>query len=176
MFFRHVFCGDYIFSGHTMTLVRFNFFMSDRYSPAIMTILAHLETIQCIAMMMVLMTMTIPMKTSQVLAHLVTWDHNLHHVSHQNLQGSGPPGDNPLLSPLLAPPPLALTGSCSVRGRPALAVQRALLYWSVFLQIFFFFGIILSVSIPAQAHLCHHLDHHLGLYSIILKRSAGILL
>ena len=22
MFFRHVFCGDYIFSGHTMTLVK----------------------------------------------------------------------------------------------------------------------------------------------------------
>ena len=129
--------------------------------------------------MTILVTMTIPMKTSQVLAHLVTWDHNLHHVSHQNLpQGSGPPGDNPLLSPLLAPPPLALTGSCSVRGRPALAVQRALLYWSVFLQIFLaiIFGITLSVSIPAQAHLGHHLDHHLGLYSIILKRSAGILL
>ena len=54
----------------------------------------------------------------------------------------------------------------------------ALLYWLVFLQIILaiIFGIILLVSIPAQAHLGHHLDHHLGLYSIILKRSAGILL
>ena len=187
-----------------------------------MTILAHLETIQW---WWYWWRWPFPWKPPRF------WPtHNLHHVSHQNLpQGSGPPGDNPLLSPLLAPPPLALTSGCSVRGRPALAVKRALLYWSVFLQIFlaiifsitllvsipanilghhlwhhsigrysctstscpsslaflywsvflqifFFFGIILSVSIPAQAHLCHHLDHHLGLYSIILKRSAGILL
>ena len=124
-----------------------------------MTILAHLETIQWWWYWW-----PFPWKPPRF------WStHNLHHVSHQNLpQGSGPPGDNPLLSPLLAPPPLALTGSCSVRGRPALAVQRALLYWSVFLQIFLaiIFGIILSVGIPAQAHLAHHLWHFsIGQYS-----------
>ena len=111
---------------------------SDRYSPDIMTILAHLETIQW---RWYWWRWPFPWKPPRF------WStHNLHHVSHQNLpQGSGPPGDNPLLSPLLAPPPLALTGSCSVRGRPALAVQRALLYWLVFLQIFL--AIIFSITL-----------------------------
>ena len=113
IFCRHVFCGDYIFSGHTMTLV--------------ILPLHHID------MMIFWQVSNENIPGAYPLGDSAIPPQPLLQIfkpkNYQNFLGASPSCDSEIFSPFLEASSLALPSCCCYGRSSSLAVKRALFYW-----------------------------------------------